>query len=150
MKLLTENQKVIVVGASVSATDIARDLALAADIPVYSSVRGPHPVFGLKAFEHPNIVIKPTISRVESSLSSTEHRKLVTVFFSDDSKIEDVDHIIFGTGYVFSLPFLPSVKIVNRRLDGFYFHVWKQDDPTLAIVGGVRTTPVISFLNQSN
>lgn len=124
-------QKVVVVGASVSATDIARDLIKTVESPVYASLRGPHPVFGYAAFEHPKIHLKPGIAKVDSSSGSK------TVTFSDGSTLRDVDNIIFGTGYLFSIPFLPSVKVVDRRLDGFYQHVWKQDDPTLAIVGGV-------------
>jgi cation diffusion facilitator CzcD-associated flavoprotein CzcO len=122
---------VVVVGASVSATDIARDITAVASLPVYSAIRSPHPVFGLKAFEHPRIVIKPAIKQIDSS----NGRRVV--IFTDGSILEDVDQIIFGTGYLFSLPFLPSFKLVDRRPDGFFQHVWKQGDPTLAMVGGV-------------
>jgi len=74
---------------------------------------------------------KPAISHI----SSEGGKKIV--FFSDGSKVEDVDHIIFGTGYTFSVPFLPSIPIVNRIVPGLYLHVFKQDDTTLAFIGGV-------------
>ncbi|EXJ89610.1 hypothetical protein A1O3_02677 [Capronia epimyces CBS 606.96] len=122
---------VITVGASVSATDITRAIVKVAKSPVYASIREPHRVYGTVPFEHPQISLKPTISHVSTSPNSR------TVFFSDGSKVENVDHIIFGTGYDFSLPFLPSVKVVNRRIPGTYQHIFMQDDPTLAFVGGV-------------
>lgn len=97
--------------------------------PVYASLRSAHPVFGYVPFTHPEIVRKPVIMQV-----SHENR---TVSFSDKSKLEDVDHIIFATGYSFSLPFLPSVEVVNRRVPGLYLHIFRREDPTLALIGGV-------------
>ncbi|KAF2815361.1 FAD/NAD(P)-binding domain-containing protein [Mytilinidion resinicola] len=122
---------VVTIGASVSATDIARQIAAVAKSPVYSSIREPHRVYGTVPFEHPQIALKPTISHVSTSPNSR------TVYFSDGTKVDNVDHIIFGTGYDFSLPFLPSVKIANRRILGTYEHIFMQDDPTLSFVGGV-------------
>ncbi|KAJ5909216.1 hypothetical protein N7495_001898 [Penicillium taxi] len=122
---------VVTIGASVSATDIARSIAGVAKNPVYASIREPHRLFGTVPFEHPQIALKPKISRVSTSPSSR------TVYFEDGSEVHDVDHIIFATGYDFSLPFLPSIKIANRRILGTYQHIFKQEDPTLAFVGGV-------------
>jgi len=84
-------------------------------------------------FDHPFINLKPTISHV----SSGSGKKIV--YFSDASKVEDVDHIIYGTGYTFSVPFLPDIKIVNRIVPNLYLHVFSQDDPTLTFIGGVCT-----------
>ncbi|KAI1621762.1 hypothetical protein EDD37DRAFT_652122 [Exophiala viscosa] len=122
---------VITIGASVSATDIARAIVKVAKTPLYASIREPHRVYGTVPFEHPQMALKPTISHVSTSPHSR------TVFFSDGSKVDNVDHIIFGTGYDFSLPFLPSVKVENRRIQGIYQHIFMQDDPTLAFVGAV-------------
>ncbi|TVY16178.1 Thiol-specific monooxygenase [Lachnellula arida] len=121
-------KKVVVVGASVSSFDIVHDILSVVKVPVYASLRSANPVFGYTPFTHPEIVRKPVITQV-----SVENR---TVFFSDGSKLEDVDHIIFATGYSFSLPFLPSAKVVNRRIPGLYLHIFKQDDPTLTFIGG--------------
>jgi len=119
------------VGASVSSFDIVHDILSVVKTPVYASLRSPHPVFGFIPFTHPEIERKPVINQV-----SAENR---TVSFSDGSKLENVDHIIFATGYSFSLPFLPSVKVVNRRVPGLYLHIFRQEDPTLALIGGVST-----------
>jgi hypothetical protein len=117
------------VGASVSAFDIVHDILSVVKTPIYSSLRNGHPVFGYTPFTHPEINRKPVITGV-----SSENR---TVNFSDGSKLENVDHIIFATGYSFSLPFLPSAPVVNRRIPGLYQHIFKQDDPTLTFIGGV-------------
>ena len=121
----------IVVGASVSAFDITHEVLRFACVPVYSSLRTPNPVFGFVPFDHPSIEKKPIITQI---LSEGSQR---TVIFSDGSKVENVDHIIFGTGYTFSVPFLPSLPIANRIVPGLYLHIFKQDDPTLAFIGGV-------------
>lgn len=128
----------ITIGASVSATDICRQIAAVAKSPVYASIREPHRVYGVVPFEHPQIAIKPTISHVSTSPNSR------TVYFSDGTKVDNVDHIIFGTGYDFSLPFLPQIKIANRRILGTYQHVFMQDDPTLSFVGGVSNFDIYS------
>ena len=124
---------VVTVGASVSATDIARAIAAVSKSPVYASVRTAHRKYGVIPFEHPRMVVKPTIARVSTEPGTR------TVYFSDGTEVHDVDYIIFGTGYDFSLPFLPKVQIANRRILGTYEHVFKQEDPTLSFVGGVSS-----------
>ncbi|KAL3420988.1 hypothetical protein PVAG01_07433 [Phlyctema vagabunda] len=126
-----KDKRVIVVGASVSATDIARDLVSTAKSPVYASLRAPHPVLGFSAFEHPQIEQRPSIAYISTEGSTN------TVHFIDGTTVKNIDHIIYGTGYIFSLPFLPSIQLDNRRLKNVYQHIWKQDDPTLSFVGAV-------------
>lgn len=48
-----------------------------------------------------------------------------------------MDHIIFGTGYSWTLPFLPQVRVRNNRVPELYQHVVWQRDPTLVFVGAV-------------
>lgn len=146
-------QRVVVVGASVSAADIAVDLVGTAKLPVHAVVKGhkANIYFGDVAFKHPAIKEQPSISRI----SSSDGRR--TVHFADGSQAEDVDHIvssqgpcytdthanragskIFGTGYSWSLPFLPDVPVRNNRVTGLYQHVVYQKDATLLFVGAVR------------
>ncbi|TVY93763.1 Thiol-specific monooxygenase [Lachnellula willkommii] len=104
--------------------------------PLYSVVRGRyHPYFFDFAFQHPNIVRRPSISRVESNPATNER----TIFFEDGTKLEDVDYIIFGTGYTWTLPFLPDIDatIRNNRLPNLYQHVFWREDPSLVFVGAV-------------
>jgi thioredoxin reductase len=130
---LCRGKKVIVVGASVSAADIAYDLVDVAKGPVYAVILGhkPNSYFGDVAFQHPGITPKPSISHI-----TTTHLER-TVYFIDGTSVTDVDEIIFGTGYSWSLPFLPQVKVRNNRVPGLYQHVVYQQDPTLLFIGAV-------------
>lgn len=117
------------VGASVSAADIAVDLVDTAKTPIHSIVVGRtfNTYFGSVAFEHPRIRCHPSIAKIEGR----------TVHLLDGSSIADVDHLIFGTGYSWTLPFLPQVPIRNNRVPDLYQHVVWRHDPTLLFVGAV-------------
>lgn len=99
--------------------------------PVIASVREPLPAFGWGAFTHPHVNIRAPISRF--------HPDSGRVDFLDGSSINDVDVVLFATGYNYSFPFLPesTVKISNRRVQGLYQHVFNIADPTLAFIGMV-------------
>jgi hypothetical protein len=119
----------VVVGASVSAADIAYDLTDTAASPVYAVVNGhtANVYFGDEAFNHPRISRQPSIARIEGR----------TVHFNDGHVVKDVDSIIFGTGFSWTLPFLPGVQVRNNRVPELYLHVVYQRDPTLLFVGAV-------------
>ena len=123
----------VVVGASVSAADIAVDLTQSAEIPVHAVMigRNANGYFGDEAFQHPSISKHPTIARVDAATR--------TVQFVDGTSVAGVDHLIFGTGYTWTLPFLPQVGVRNNRVPGLYQHVvWRGDaDATLLFVGAV-------------
>ena len=116
-------------GASVSAADIAVDLVNVARSPVYAVVQGHkfNPYFGDEAFNHPRISKQPSIARIEGR----------TVHFLDGTSVEEVDNIVFGTGFSWTLPFLPDVEVRNNRVPHLYQHVVYQKDPTLLFVGAV-------------
>jgi hypothetical protein len=100
-----------------------------------------HPYFGGSAFEHPSIRKRPAIKKI-ASLNGAR-----TVYFEDGSSLENVDHIILGTGYSWSLPFLPHVPIRNNRVPDLYLHVFKRQDPTLIFIGAASDS--ISILLNS-
>lgn len=116
-------------GASVSAADIAVDLINTAKTPINAIVIGhtPNTYFGDGAFHHPSIARCPSIKRVHGR----------DVHLADGTSIRDVDHIIFGTGYTWALPFLPSVPVRNNRVPNLYQHVVYAPDPSLLFVGAV-------------
>ena len=126
---LYQGRRVVVVGASVSAADIAFDLTKTAQSPVHAVIIGhtANGYFGDGAFYHPKISRHPSIAKVADR----------TVHFTNGTSVEGVDHIIFGTGYSWSLPFLPNVPVRNNRVPGLYQHVVGRDDPTLTFVGAV-------------
>lgn len=112
-----------------SAADISFDLVNTAKSPVYAVVNGhkANPYFGDEAFNHPRISRKPSIARIEGR----------TLHFMDGSSIRDVDNIIFGTGYSWTLPFLPDVEVRNNRVPNLYQHIVYQKDPSLLFIGAV-------------
>ncbi|OCF30882.1 hypothetical protein I317_05030 [Kwoniella heveanensis CBS 569] len=126
-----EGKRVVVVGASVSAADIAFDLAVSKTTKgsVYAVVNGhkANLYFGDEAFNHPGISKQPSIVSIQGR----------TVHFIDGTSVSDVDHIIFGTGFTWTLPFLPSVPVRNNRVPNLYQHVVYNKDPTLLFVGAV-------------
>lgn len=124
----------VVVGASVSGADIAYDLAthsVTKDNLVHAIVLGHNynGYFGDEAFHHPRIQRHPSIARIDAATRA--------VHLIDGTSIPDVDHLIFGTGYSWSLPFLPQVAVRNNRVPGLYQHVVWRADPTLLFVGAV-------------
>lgn len=116
-------------GASVSAADIAFDLADVAKAPVHAVTIGHtfNGYFGDEAFHHPKIQNHVSIKSITGR----------TVHLIDGSSIPDVDHLIFGTGYSWTLPFLPQVPVRNNRVPDLYQHIVWQHDPTLLFVGAV-------------
>ncbi|KAK7745680.1 hypothetical protein SLS62_009646 [Diatrype stigma] len=127
-----KNKRVVVVGASVSAADIAFDLTKTAALPVHAVVIGhtANAYFGDEAFNHPSIAKRPSIARVDAATR--------TVHFVDGTSVPAVDHLIFGTGYTWTQPFLqPLVPVRQNRVPGLYQHVVWRGDPTLLFVGAV-------------
>lgn len=122
-------QRVVVVGASVSAADIAFDLVDTAQTPVHAITIGHafNGYFGGEAFNHPKIQNHTSIARIEGR----------TVHLVDGNSIANVDNLIFGTGYSWSMPFLPNVPVRNNRVPDLYQHVVWQKDPTLLFVGAI-------------
>ncbi|WQF81150.1 Putative flavin monooxygenase, FAD/NAD(P)-binding domain superfamily [Colletotrichum destructivum] len=150
------DRTVVVVGASVSAADIATDLTAVARAPVTAVVLGhtPNGYFGAEAFEHPLVRKAPSIARVDAASR--------TVHFVDGSSVSGVDDIIFGTGYTWTLPFFdnpppspttttmsrPGKKTAaaaallptprNNRIPNLYLHTIYTPDPTILFVGAVN------------
>ncbi|KAH8881781.1 FAD/NAD(P)-binding domain-containing protein [Thozetella sp. PMI_491] len=122
-------KRVLVVGGSVSAFDAIHDILPISGGPVISSLRKPNALFGWAPFTHPNIVNKPQISSFDSNTGR--------IVFQDESWVEEVDSIIFATGYQFSFPFLKDVQPRHGRIPGLYEHVFQTSDPSLAFIGMV-------------
>lgn len=117
-----------------SSHEVLHEILPQAQHPVYASIRGePIPAFGWAPFKHPHVSIKKQISSLDPLTGK--------VTFADGTELNDVDHIVFGTGYTFSLPWLPHVQEriskAYRRLPGVYQHTWDIEDPTVAFVGMV-------------
>ncbi|USW53485.1 Putative flavin monooxygenase, FAD/NAD(P)-binding domain superfamily [Septoria linicola] len=125
-------KKIIVVGASVSSHEIIHEVLEVAQHPVYAAIRGdPIAAFGWEPFDHPHMKVTKQIRQFEPETGR--------IVFDDGSFLDDVDHVFFGTGYTFSVPFIPAVqeriKKAYRRLPGVYQHTWNIEDPSLAFIG---------------
>lgn len=130
----------VTVGASVSAADTAVSLIDEAQTPIYAVTRGKYnPFFGDHAFKHPKIKESPPISHISSENGER------TVHFEDGTSASDVDYIILGTGFSWTVPFLPDVQTRNNRVPDLYLNVFPRWDPSLAFVGMVRTLSPSDF-----
>ncbi|KAM7410297.1 hypothetical protein PAMA_001642 [Pampus argenteus] len=87
------------------------------------------------------IQVKPNICRFQGS----------SVEFGDGSVAEDVDLVVFATGYRFSFPFLAShVVSVSENKTSLYKYVFppELDRPTLAIIGLVQPLGAIMPISE--
>ncbi|KAJ5506349.1 hypothetical protein LT330_004448 [Penicillium expansum] len=130
------NKKIVIVGGGISAADLVEDLHQIVKGPLYVSRRS-DVGFLEDAWCLPNVISKATISRISGASGGT-------VEFQDGTSITGVDKIIFATGYKLSYPFLPFEAVTpQNRLAGFYQHIFRIGDPSLAVIGQVRAA--ISF-----
>ncbi|KAJ6172635.1 hypothetical protein N7470_001702 [Penicillium chermesinum] len=125
-------KKVVVVGGNVSAADAVSDLYGIVQAPLEISQRTHNEALD-SAWNLPNVQRRPGLKSIEGTGQN------LAVEYTDGSRTEGVDKIIFATGYRLSYPFLtPDPVTPNNRAAGFYQHVFKIGDPSLALVGQVR------------
>ncbi|XP_018577355.1 flavin-containing monooxygenase FMO GS-OX-like 4 isoform X3 [Anoplophora glabripennis] len=129
-----KNKRVIVIGGGPSGVDISRIIAEVAD-KVYVSLKSGTDVqdkFSEK------VIIKPEI------LKFTEN----TVVFEGNSE-ENIDDIIFCTGYIYSYPFLSpncGIQVEDNWVKYLYKQIININHPTMAFIGvPFRVTPFPMF-----
>ncbi|XP_071381066.1 flavin-containing monooxygenase 5-like [Centroberyx affinis] len=87
------------------------------------------------------VQVKPNIRRFQGS----------SVEFEDGSVVEDIDLVVFATGYSFSFPFLAShVLSASGNKSTLYKYVFppELDRPTLAIIGLVQPLGAIMPISE--
>jgi hypothetical protein len=139
------SEKVVVIGNSASGHDVTEELVSTADHPVYQSRRsksrwdGTEPPYG--------IAWKPVIS---------EYLLNGRIIFEDGTYLDDIDKVIYCTGYKASFPFWnekvngrPMWDYERNRIINGYWHTFFQDFKTLAIVGLPRVLTFRSFEYQA-
>ncbi|TEA13683.1 Thiol-specific monooxygenase [Colletotrichum sidae] len=127
------NKRVVVVGGNVSASDTVSEIHNVVSGPLYVSQRGYNEVLK-DAWQLPNVVLRPQIARLAPDANG-----LVIVTFADGTEATGIERVHFGTGYRLSYPFIrPDPVTPSGRLAGFYQHVFKIGDPSLAVVGQVK------------
>ncbi len=133
-------KRVLVLGASVSGAELARELATVADI-VYFSGRTFRDPLAIKS-RHDRIKRCPPVANFLAG----------GVLLSDGERIDGVDAILFCTGYHYRFSFLaPGVAGVrNNRVCGLYRQLLAIDHPTLAFIGlPFRIVPFPLFQRQA-
>ena len=128
-----ENVKgdILVVGNSASAGDICYQLAEGLKRTIYKSRRSEN----LQPASPSNkIVDKPDIDRFDASQKR--------VYFIDQSYMDNVEKVIFATGYLKSYPFFEKLNksktpilTDGHKVHGTYQHVLLYNFPNLAVVG---------------
>ncbi|KAL7801485.1 hypothetical protein V8C43DRAFT_271137 [Trichoderma afarasin] len=140
-----KSKRVLVIGNSASGTDLSRELISTAQLPVYQSKRsktwweGDSPPAGIEW--------KPVIS---------EYLPDGRILFDDGTYLDDIDTVIYCTGYRPSYPFWNAKKNgqplwddKTGRLVKSYWHTFFQDFPNLGIVGLPRVLTFRSFEYQA-
>uniref|UniRef100_A0A665VYS8 Flavin-containing monooxygenase n=2 Tax=Percomorphaceae TaxID=1489872 RepID=A0A665VYS8_ECHNA len=87
------------------------------------------------------VQVKPNICRFQET----------SVVFEDGSTVEDVDLVVFATGYKFSFPFLDSLLVsVSDNKASLYKYVFppELDPPTLAVIGLVQPLGAIMPISE--
>jgi hypothetical protein len=116
------------VGGSLSAVELIAELSPIVQSPLYLSQRGRNPAFE-EGFNLDGVIKKPQIHQI------SPHNGGV-IEFEDGTAVENFDKVIFATGYRLSYPFLrPNPVTAQNRLAGFYQHIFKFEDPSIAVVG---------------
>lgn len=121
-----DDETILVVGNSASGADIAYQLATGLDRVIYKSVRSENP---LPAGKDDRIQDVPDLLKFDVETK--------TVFLKDGSKLENVDRIIFATGYLKSIPFIKNEPLITdgHKVHGLYKHLIYYNNPTLAVIG---------------
>ncbi|KAJ7020149.1 hypothetical protein C8F04DRAFT_134285 [Mycena alexandri] len=146
-----EGKRVVVVGNANSSNDIAVQLKVVAQAPIYRSIRRQ----ALRRFAFlpdPRVIDVPPITRYIVKPS----RKL-DLEFLDGSTLTDIDSVVLGTGYsAASAPFvrvleppsaserrmltpLTSEYTSPPRIPRLYNHILYAPTPTLAFIGAVMS-----------
>lgn len=122
---------ILVVGNSASAGDICYQLAEGLGRTIYKSRRSENLQ---PASPSDKIEDKPDIDHFDAANKR--------VYFVDSTFLENVDKVIFATGYLKSYPFLQSLNHTKtplltdgHKVHGVYRHVLAYNFPNLAVVG---------------
>lgn len=123
------NKKVVIVGNSASGLDISSQIIHTCKFPLLLSQKS-ESYLAAGFSNHPGIKQVPQITRFDSS-----NKRIV---FADGSEEEEVDRIVFCTGYLYSMPFLstlnPNPISDGSRVEHTYQHLFYAPNPTLVFL----------------
>ncbi|KAI7907466.1 uncharacterized protein BX663DRAFT_491014 [Cokeromyces recurvatus] len=112
-----KDKNVLVIGGSISAIDIVRSLEGFAKT-ITMTLRGPFeslvPILNVIRSKIPkSVIIKPNIA----SFSNENDKVDGTIVFEDGTALDNIDHIIFCTGFMDRMPFLGDLVIEKGQLE---------------------------------
>ncbi|CAG9766250.1 unnamed protein product [Ceutorhynchus assimilis] len=116
-----ELKRVLIIGAGPSGTDIAKIVSEVAE-KLYISY---NTTFFGETRE--NVIHKPLVEKFEGSKA----------FFADGS-VEEIDNVIYCTGYQYVYPFLTKecgIEVENRWVKYLYKHIVNVEHPTMGFMG---------------
>lgn len=125
--------KIVVVGNSASGGDLAYQLATYLNRPIHKSKRSENL---LPAGQSDLITDVTDIAKFDAATKS--------LILKDGTVLEDVDAVIFATGYLKSFPFLklpenaPPLLTDGHKVHGTYEHIILYNYTNLAIIGLTR------------
>jgi len=133
-------KKVLIVGYSASGVDIASQISTLSTPPLLISQRSPS-LFSPST--PPWATPLPEI--IEFLPPSPTHPRAIR--FADNHTESHIDAVLFCTGYLYSFPFLSSLRPqlihTGERVQNLYKHLLYTYDPTLAFIG--LPFPIIPF-----
>jgi thioredoxin reductase len=120
---------ILVVGNSASGIDISYQLATKLNKVVYKSIRSEGKLPGGR---------DDRVKDVGDLLKFDPITK--SVYFKDGFRLDNVDSIIFATGYLKSIPFVKGEELITdgAKVHGLYKHLIYYPNPTLAVIGVPR------------
>jgi hypothetical protein len=138
-------KKILIIGNSASGRDLSTELLKHVQLPLYQSIRSKSRWDGDKP--PPGIVWRPIVS---------EYLPNGRIVFEDGTSLDDIDEIIYCTGYKHSFPFWneqangqPIWDYLENKLVKGYWHTFLSGFPTIGLVGVPRVLTFRSWEYQA-
>jgi Flavin-binding monooxygenase-like len=140
-----KNKKILIIGNSASGHDLSTELIKHAKLPVYQSIRSKSRWDGNKP--PPGISWLPIVS---------QYLPNGQILFTDGTCLDNIDTVIYCTGYKHSFPFWnekangrPIWDYTENKLIKGYWHTFLHDFPTIGLVGIPRVLTFRSWEYQA-
>lgn len=138
----------LVVGGGSSAIDIVREVSTVAT-NVYQCIRT-QTELSRQAVERN----APNVHQIDLVQEIVNQQDQSFVRLQNGQDIKDLDTIIFGTGYLYSFPFLPFQKdnliVTGQKVHNLDHYMFYQKNPTLCFLGlPIRVVPMPLMQRQS-
>lgn len=136
------------VGGGSSAIDIVREISTVAT-KIYQCIRTQTEISRQAAERNP-----PHVHQIDLIKQFVNGANATDIELQNDQVLSDVDVIIFGTGYLYSFPFMPWQKDnlikTGQKVHHLNHYMFYQQNPTLCFIGlPIRVVPMPLMQRQS-